>query len=117
MPLFDRYKVDLVLQGHDHTYGRTGNVYAGVQVQNKAQGTVYVVSVSGPKMYTHSQHPLMQRVGEHIQLYQVISVVDDTLRYKAYTVLDKAYDAFELHKQKEGGNILIEAEAAEPALR
>ena len=67
MPLFDRYKVDLVLQGHDHTYGRTGNVYAGVQVQNKAQGTVYVVSVSGPKMYTHSQHPLMQRVGEHIQ--------------------------------------------------
>ena len=23
-PLFDRYKVDLVLQGHDHTYGRTG---------------------------------------------------------------------------------------------
>ena len=43
--------------------------------------------------------------------------MDDTLRYKAYTVLDKAYDAFELHKQKEGGNILIEVEAAEPALR
>ncbi|MEM8736798.1 MAG: metallophosphoesterase family protein, partial [Planctomycetota bacterium] len=23
-PIFDRYRVDLVLQGHDHTYGRTG---------------------------------------------------------------------------------------------
>ncbi len=69
-PLFDKYKVDLVLQGHDHTYGRTGlevptspeaakvvratgdNVPTGVQAIEPQTGTVYVVSVSGPKCIT-----------------------------------------------------------------
>ena len=43
------YGVDLVLQGHDHSYGR-GNVIAGSTTQG-GNGTMYVVSVSGPKMY------------------------------------------------------------------
>ena len=28
-PLFEKYKVDLVLQGHDHTYGRGTNLPLG----------------------------------------------------------------------------------------
>ncbi|MBC7805074.1 MAG: metallophosphoesterase family protein, partial [Akkermansiaceae bacterium] len=29
MPIFDKHKVDLVLQGHDHTYARSKNIRAG----------------------------------------------------------------------------------------
>ena len=49
LPIFERYGVDLVLQGHDHSYAR-GNVVAGSTTQS-GNGTMYVVSVSGPKMY------------------------------------------------------------------
>ena len=57
-PLIDEFKVDLVLNGHDHTYARTGqvevtdlvNVPTGYQQAYDPEiGTVYVVSVSGPK--------------------------------------------------------------------
>ena len=108
MPIFDRYRVDLVLQGHDHTYGRTRNVREGISVRNDESGTVYVVSVSGPKMYENSGHPLMQRIGEDIQLYQIIAVDNDTLSYRSYTVTGELYDAFELIKQEGGANQLVE---------
>ena len=45
-PLYDKYKVDLVLSGHDHSYNRG---YDG----NK-NSTVYAVSDSGPKFYEAS---------------------------------------------------------------
>ena len=58
-PIFEYYGVDLVLQGHDHTYARSGlmtheNVGTGVTARSPKAGTVYVVSVSGPKMPTIS---------------------------------------------------------------
>ena len=55
-PLFDKYRVDLILSGHDHTYSRTGlvdvsnlkNVPTGYQQAYDPEiGTVNVVSVSG----------------------------------------------------------------------
>ncbi|MCP4214883.1 MAG: phosphohydrolase, partial [bacterium] len=48
LPVIDKYRVDLVLQGHDHTYGRTRRLRNG-KVDPK--GTIYVSSVSGPKFY------------------------------------------------------------------
>ena len=54
-PIFDKYRVDLALQGHDHAYAR-GRVSPGENVMDRMNlrdqtGTVYVVSVSGGKMY------------------------------------------------------------------
>jgi hypothetical protein len=108
MPVFDKHRVDLVLQGHDHTYGRTKNVRSGVSVRNDQSGTVYVVSVSGPKMYAASDSPLIARMAEDTQLYQIIYVSLDTLRYEAKTVTGELYDAFELIKQPSGVNLLVE---------
>ena len=107
MPILDKYRVDLVLQGHDHTYGRTGNVREGVNVRNDQSGTVYVVSVSGPKMYSSAEHPLMVRVGEDLQLYQVITIDANKLSYESRTATGDLYDAFELHKQESGSNKLV----------
>lgn len=117
-PILDKYNVDLVLQGHDHTYGRTGletphvetigNVPVGLTHQDKHIGTVYVVSVSGPKMYNIDQKPFMVRVAEDTQLYQVIHIDQTKLRFESRTANGELYDAFELIKNVGKPNELIE---------
>lgn len=149
-PILDKHKVDLVLQGHDHTYGRTGlqvpnslesadqaetegskggkpsdlrtgaqdvvatvpqtvsNVPTGVQNVDEQTGTVYVVSVSGPKMYNNQRQPFMKRLAEDTQLYQVIHIDGDKLRFEARTAVGQLYDAFELRKQPGKINELVE---------
>jgi acid phosphatase type 7 len=152
-PIFDKYKVDLVLQGHDHTYGRTGltvpatlkkeevvkvgaaadvsgtnaggvatsnvpqtiaNIATGVQKLDETTGTVYVVSVSGPKMYNLQRAPFMKRVAEDTQLYQIINIDGPKLHYEARTAIGELYDAFELHKATGEINKLIEIEPEVP---
>jgi len=107
-PVIDRHEVDLVLQGHDHTYGRSRNVRNGLSVRDDRSGTVYVVSVSGPKMYESSVHPLMRRIAEDTQLYQVIEIAGNELVYRAYMATGELYDAFNLTKQENGVNKLQE---------
>jgi hypothetical protein len=106
-PLIDKYGVDLVLQGHDHTYARgyVKNEGKGLTVVKDA-GTVYAVSVSGPKMYESKDRDWMVRRGEFTQLFQIITVSKDRIQYGAYTPTGTLYDAFELIK-KNGEKQLI----------
>lgn len=113
-PVLDKYKVDLVLQGHDHTYARTGlvgtvNVPEGTTAA--AGDTVYVVSVSGPKFYNLPQPTPahFQRVAEETQLFQVISIDGNQLTYAARTATGRLYDGFTLTKSDSGKNTLTEA--------
>ena len=117
-PLLDEFKVDLVLSGHDHTYARTGqvdtenleNVPSGYQqAYDPDIGTVYVVSVSGPKMYGITKGNYAKRVAENTQLYQIINIDDKNLTYKAYEATGKLYDQFSLQKRKGLPNLLLEA--------
>jgi 3',5'-cyclic AMP phosphodiesterase CpdA len=101
-PLFDKYTPDLVLQGHDHTYGRSGvmredNLLTGARLRDE-RGTVYVVSVSGPKMYKLEEAPWMQSKATDTQLYQLITIEGDTLHYEARTANGQLYDSFDLTK-------------------
>lgn len=120
-PILDKHKVDLVLQGHDHTYGRTGlqtpivepaeaiaNVMDGVNLADRKTGTVYVVSVSGPKMYSLQQHPFMKQQAERTQLYQIIEVNGNQLHYEARTAVGVPYDAFTLKKRDGQINKMVE---------
>jgi 2',3'-cyclic-nucleotide 2'-phosphodiesterase (5'-nucleotidase family) len=111
-PILDKHRVDLVLTGHDHAYARSGfdvpeNVPEGTQARSEA-GTVYVVSVSGPKMYTVGREDWMQRAAAKTQLYQILRIEGDTLRYEARTAVGDLYDAFLLKKQDGEPNELIE---------
>ena len=119
-PVFDRAPkgVDLVLQGHDHTYGRSGlmrddNTLHGGQVFTE-RGTVYCVSVSGPKHYGVGDLPWMVRKAEGIQLYQLIRIDGNRLNYEARTAKGDLFDAFELRKRPDGGNELIEKDGPYP---
>lgn len=88
-PVFDKYMVDLVLTGHDHTYARSG-------LEN---ATVYVNSVGGSKMYELVKNPWMKRAAEDTQLFQVIKIDGDKLTFETHTATGSLYDAFELQKQ------------------
>lgn len=110
-PVFDRHGVDLVLQGHDHTYGRhERNLAEGTTAYDGNTGTMYVVSVSGPKMYfiQEEAEEMMTRLGEDTQLYQLVHVEEDRIRYEARTATGRLYDAFELVKDEDGRNRLVE---------
>jgi hypothetical protein len=111
-PLFDEYNVDLVLQGHDHTYarGQAQNLKQGVNARSPEGGTVYVNSVSGAKMYEIKPDRWgrfdgveMERGGENTQLYQVVRVGTDTLEFRSYTATGAPYDAFDLVRPGDGG--------------
>lgn len=118
-PLFDKYHVDLVLQGHDHTYARGRvepveyNLTSGVNKRDQT-GTVYVVSVSGGKMYKLRPNAWedwdaeRERAAENTQLIQSIHIDGDVLRYESITATGELYDAFEIIKNKKGTNTFVE---------
>lgn len=97
VPIFDRYAVDLVLQGHDHTYSRSARLKDGAR---HASGTVYLISVSGPKSYPVNPRyqDLMEASLTGRQLFQVIRVTPHRLTYEAYDATGILYDAFALEK-------------------
>jgi 3',5'-cyclic AMP phosphodiesterase CpdA len=101
-PLFDKYNVDLVLQGHDHTYARGGNNLPTGATVLDGTGPVYVVSVSGPKMYVSSLLSWIDRAAMETQLYQLIHINGDTLTFEAYTTIGDLYDKFTITKKKNG---------------
>ncbi len=113
-PVIDKYHVDIVLQGHDHTYARSGlmtaevNLDTGVTHQDPQTGTVYVVSVSGPKMYDLGRRPFMRRAAEDTQLFQVITIDGAQLKYEARTATGELYDGFLLRKGEGNRRTLIE---------
>ncbi len=112
-PLFARAGVDLVLQGHDHSYGRGRDVggepaaETGAQEAGEQTGPVYVISVAGAKQYElepsswidlpeDGPPPRIDRMAENSQLYQVVEVDGLRLSYRAYTADGELYDGFEL---------------------
>ena len=116
-PLFDEYGVDLVLQGHDHSYARGSssltekNLSIGTNTKD-VTGTVYVVSVSGPKQYDvkkdWKEYDIsLDKSGQDKQLFQVITIDDNKLSYKSYTAIGDLFDSFELIKNSDGTNSLV----------
>lgn len=107
-PIIDKHRVDLVLQGHDHAYGRGSvvNVPLAASSRKASSSTVYVVSVSGPKMYNISDDPWMDRRAINTQLFQLISLEGKELLYQAFTATGELYDSFLLEKGKDGINKL-----------
>jgi 3',5'-cyclic AMP phosphodiesterase CpdA len=96
--VIDKHGADLVLNGHEHCYARTGLEGAAV----------YVKSVSGSKMYEMERKPWMVRAARDTQLYQVIRIDDERLSFEARTATGRLYDAFDLEKQPGKPNRLVE---------
>lgn len=115
-PIMDKYSVDLVLQGHDHTYAR-GHIPVSGHEQSEGTGvrTMYVNSVSGPKMYEFMdtgwdvyapEGVLLDRNAENGQFYQVIEIDGSRLIYQAFTANGLLYDAFQVTKDVKGNKTM-----------
>ncbi|TRO96076.1 metallophosphoesterase family protein [Glycocaulis profundi] len=121
-PIFEETGVDLVLQGHDHCYGRwtdPGNPRRpGAEAASQDQ-PVYVVSVVGGKMYALNDRVADEadRWAEGTQLYQLIDFAPDAIGYAAYTAQGELYDAFELRREADGSKTLSDDLAALPEIR
>jgi hypothetical protein len=117
-PLLEKYGVDLVLQGHDHTYGR-GNLASARESATEHNGTVYVVSVSGGKMYEvggqvwDENGAELRSTSENTQLYQLIDVDDDTIRYEARYADGEHHDGFVIRKGDDGDRVVTDMEKAD----
>lgn len=103
--LYEFYGVDLVLQGHDHSYAR-GELTSRLGRAFGFDSPTYVVSVSGPKMYELDAE-WAEVSAEGLQCYQHISIDGNTLVYKAYTVAGELVDAFYMVKHDNGEKELV----------
>ncbi|GAB3979988.1 purple acid phosphatase family protein [Plantactinospora veratri] len=117
-PLFEKYGVDLVLQGHDHTYGR-GSVTSSRRSLTVHDSTVYAVSVSGGKMYdvdgsvwTDNNADIMSQA-EDKQLYQLIDVTGDSIRYEARYANGQHHDGVVIRKNAAGERTVNELRTPE----
>lgn len=93
-PILEKHKVDLVLSGHDHAYAR-GRATDNPSNDHKV---MYVVSVSGPKMYKADNKDWMEHFGSFKQLYQVITIDNNELVYESFTTDGQLFDTFILKK-------------------
>lgn len=86
MPLFDKYGVDMALQGHDHAYMRSYPVKNDTVVTAPERGTVYVVTVSGTKFYELEPRENAEVAFADTSTYQIIDFTTgpDQLRYRAF---------------------------------
>ena len=93
--LFDKYHVDMALQGHDHAYLRTYPMKSEARVDSTAEGTVYVVSVSGTQYYQQGEFGYAEKAMTNLSTFQVldIQIEGNRLTYRAYdgdgTVVDE----------------------------
>ena len=119
LPVLEKHKVDLVLQGHDHTYARGAIGQTPERLGFRDDGgsvtTMFVNSVSGPKQYQFREGGwddysdtgvVLARKAENTQFFQVISIDGDALDYKAFTALGDLYDDFSMIKLADGSKTI-----------
>lgn len=120
-PIIDKYKVDLLLQGHDHTYARGHTPVRLSEAESTTISSLYVNSVSGPKMYGFQQDGwniykpdgvVLDRKAENTPFFQVIDVDGDVLTYRAFMADGELYDATRLKKNPDGSKEILGWDAA-----
>ena len=97
-PVFEKHGVDLVLQGDDHAYLRTFPLRGGEVVDSPAEGPVYIMSVSGTKMYEQVDAPYVAKRFTDIATWQVIDIDGGRLEYRSWDVGGTLMDEFVIEK-------------------
>lgn len=94
--LVRQYRVDMVLQGHEHAYAR---MIGGIYKNGHPAVPVYTISHCSPKNYRIHFDDKFDKFGISSRYYQIVSVDRDTLvmaTYDAYTHV--LYDSLMIHE-------------------
>lgn len=117
-PVMDEYKVDLVLNGHDHVYMRS-HPMRGEKIVGDGEGTTYVIAgSSGPKFYAIFDR-YWQKVmdDEKTQIYTAVEVEGNELKFVAKTKTGRVVDQFVLTKpDSKPEHVVIDRNQAEMAV-
>ena len=111
LPVLEEFDVDLVLQGHDHSYGRGNLVEHRTEDPDRHTGPVYVVAVTGPKAYEAreegwTEHGAEVRAqDEGTSTFQVVEVDGGRLEYSARTQDGRTVDSFTIVKDDDGKRV------------
>ena len=99
-PIFDKHNVDIAFQGHDHAYMRTVPMRGNEPAIKGEQGTIYLVAVSGTKMYEQVLPDFAAFGAVNTRTYQVIDVnpLSGSLSYRAIDDQGNVIDQFLLRK-------------------
>lgn len=97
--LFDKYHVDMVMNGHMHYYLRTKPMNNGKAMSSPAQGTIYTMSISIPgkqEEWLPEDYAVVRY--KDGPLYQHISMKGNTLIYKCFDPAGNVKDEFKIVK-------------------
>jgi hypothetical protein len=119
VPVFDRHHVDMVLQGHDHAYLRTPPMKGHRRASTSADGTTYVVAVSGDK-FVHDQpkRDYIEVGRTDVSTYQTIEIDESARRltYRSWTIDGDIVDSFVIDKPADDSRRALVERPADPAV-
>lgn len=103
-PLFDAYRVDLVLNGHEHIYMRTKKIQNDKVVRDDEDGVTYVIATVSKRLNRQEESEYAMKQVDNIGTYQLVAVEYDragkaSLHYKAYDFQHRLIDEFILNKR------------------
>jgi hypothetical protein len=103
VPVLDKHRVELVIQGHDHAYLRTEPLRAGRRVTAPDDGTIYVVSVSGTKFYDQAPRDYTAVGLTNVSTYQTLDFETNPRRltYRAWNLEGRELDRVDFEKKNE----------------
>jgi 3',5'-cyclic AMP phosphodiesterase CpdA len=112
VPVFDKHRVALVLQGHDHAYLRTYPLRAHRRAGGSGQGTVYVIAVSGDKYVDQASRGYTAVGLTGVSTYQTIEIdpKSRSLNYRAWSEDGRIIDQFRIDKAHRAGPESLSAE-------
>ena len=100
VPLFDKYGVDIVWNGHIHSYERTWPIRAD-EATAPAKGTVYMITGGGGGGLELAGpiRPFFQNTVKHGHHFCYVAVNGKTLEMKAYDLEGRLFDTLTIEKR------------------
>ncbi len=102
VPIIDRYRADIVFNGHEHVYARTFPLREGAVATGPAEGTVYVTTGRGGAkahgdMHANDWHAVYYNPRNEPN-YLVATVTDSRLSVAVFTLGGDLIDSWQIEK-------------------
>ena len=99
VPIFDKYHVDMVMNGHIHYYMRTKPMKAGKVVNSYGEGTAYVESIGIPtKPEKRPEEPYTVVRNFNGDIYQYVKIEGKKMMFWAVNSDNSVIDSFTIKK-------------------